>query len=204
MIQYSLYQSVQTVHLHQRNLMPNFPTHTIDTAKDAAKPLLEAAHQAYSFVPNLLATMAEAPALLEGYMTLSGIFNKTNLSETERQIILMTNNRLNGCVYCMAAHTTISQGAKVPSDVIESLRAGRPINDSKLEALRTFAAIINESRGWPSDDQVAAFLALGYNEQSVLEVILGTSLKVMSNYCNHIAQTPVDAAFQPNSWLPSE
>ena len=69
---------------------------------------------AFGFEANLLGNMAEAPALLEGYMTLSGIFDKTNLSETERQIILMTNNRLNGCAYCMAAHTTISQGAGVP------------------------------------------------------------------------------------------
>ncbi len=133
-------------------------------------------------------------------MTLSGIFNKTNLTETERQIILMTNNRLNGCGYCMAAHTTISQGANVANDVIESLRSGTSINDAKLEALRTFSAIINESRGWPTNEQLEAFLAAGYTEQTVLEVILGTSLKVMSNYCNHIARTPVDAAFKPNSW----
>ncbi|MFY2824219.1 carboxymuconolactone decarboxylase family protein [Ruegeria sp. MALMAid1280] len=70
--------------------------------------------------------MAEAPALLEGYMSLAGIFGKTDLSETERQFILMTNNRLNGCTYCMAAHTTISQMANVPSDVIAALRTDTP------------------------------------------------------------------------------
>ncbi len=181
--------------------MSKFPIHTIDNAPLAAKPFLEAAKNAYTFVPNLLASMAEAPALLEGYMTLAGIFNKTNLSETERQIILMTNNRLNGCIYCMAAHTTISQGAGVSADVIESLRAGKPITDAKLEALRNFAVVINESRGWPTDDQVNALIAAGYTKQTVLEVILGTSLKVMSNYTNHIAQTPVDGAFKENTWI---
>jgi uncharacterized peroxidase-related enzyme len=181
--------------------MSNFPIHTTGTAAAAAKPFLEAAKNAYTFVPNLLASMAEAPALIEGYMTLAGIFNKTNLSETERQIILMTNNRLNGCVYCMAAHTTISQGAGVSADVIESLREGKPITDAKLEALRNFSMVINESRGWPTDDQVNALIAAGYTKQTVLEVILGTSLKVMSNYTNHIAQTPVDAAFEENTWI---
>ena len=183
--------------------MTAFTTHSIETAPETAKPLLQGAQSAFSFVPNLLATMAEAPALLEGYMTLAGIFDKTSFSETERQIILMTNNRLNGCQYCMAAHTTISQMAKVPADVIEALRNNTPIADAKLEALRTFAAVINETRGWPTDDQVGAFISAGYTQQNVLEVILGTSLKVLSNYTNHIAETEVDTAFAPNAWAPS-
>ena len=180
--------------------MTNFKTHTIESADAASRPLLEGAKKAYGFVPNLLGTMAEAPALLEGYMTLAGIFDKTDLSETERQIILMTNNRLNGCTYCMAAHTTISQMAKVPADVIEALRNNTPIADAKLEALRQFAIVINETRGWPSQEAVEAFIAAGYTQQTVLEVILGTSLKVMSNYTNHIAETAIDDAFVANSW----
>jgi AhpD family alkylhydroperoxidase len=180
--------------------MTDFRTYDASTAPAASKPLLEKAKAAYGFVPNLLGTMAEAPAILEGYMTLSGIFDKTDFSETERQIILMTNNRLNGCEYCMAAHTSISQMAKVPADIIEALRTNTPIADAKLEALRTFAGVINERRGWPSDAEIEAFLAAGYTRQHVLEVILGTSLKVMSNYTNHIAQTEIDDAFAPNAW----
>lgn len=180
--------------------MTDFATHTFETAPDAAKPLLEAAQKNYGFVPNLLGTMAEAPALLEGYMTLAGIVGKTALSETERQIILMTNNRLNGCTYCMAAHTTISKGAGVPEDVIAALRENTPINDGKLEALRQFSVVVNETRGWPSDADVAAFLSAGYTKQTVLEVVLATAFKVMSNYTNHIAATDLDAAFSPNEW----
>jgi len=180
--------------------MADFPLHTIDSANEASKPFLQSAKNAYSFVPNLLAGMAEAPALLEGYMILAGIFDKTDLTEIERQIILMTNNRLNGCTYCMAADTTISQGAGVPADVIEALRSGTPIADPKLEALRVFAEIINETRGWPTEGQVNALLAAGYTRQTALEVILGTSLKVMSNYNNHIAETPLDDAFKGSAW----
>ena len=180
--------------------MTTFTTHSQQTAPEAAQPFLQKAEEAYSFVPNLLGTMAEAPALLEGYMTLSDIFGKTNLSETERQIILMTNNRLNGCKYCMAAHTSISQMAGVNEDVIEALRTNTAINNPKLEALRTFTAVINESRGWPSEEQLAAFISAGYSQQNVLEVILGTSLKTMSNYTNHIAETKLDDAFAANAW----
>ena len=112
----------------------------------------------------------------------------------------MTNSSQNGCTYCMAAHTSISQMAKVPDNIIESLRTNTPIKDSKLEALHTFAIIINETRGWPSQEQVSVFLAAGYTKQTILEVIVGTSIKVLSNYTNHVAETKIDDAFASNAW----
>lgn len=120
--------------------MIDFETHTIETAPDAAKPILQSALKGYGFVPNLYAAMAQAPTILEGYMSLSAIFSKTDLSETERQIILMTNNRLNGCKYCMAAHTTLSQMAGVADDIVDALRNDTAIADTKLEAFRLHSA----------------------------------------------------------------
>ncbi len=180
--------------------MTEFATHTVETAPEAAKPILEGVQKKLGFVPNLMGTMAEAPALLEAYTTISGIFGKTDLSETERQIILMTNNRLNGCTYCMAAHTTISKSAGVPDDVIDALRNDTPIADTKLEALRQFSIVVNTTQGWPTETDIAALLAVGYTQQTVLEVVLGAAFKVLSNYTNHIAETELDAAFAPNVW----
>lgn len=182
--------------------MSQFTTHTIETAGDSKK-LLEGARKAFGFVPNLLAVMAESPAMLEGYMTLSGIFDKSDLSSTERQIILMVNNRLNNCGYCMAAHSTISTMQGVPDDVIAALRDGTPLANAKFEALRVFAVKINESRGWPEAKDVQALIDAGYSKRTVLEVVLGTALKVLSNYTNHIAQTPVDTAFAGSAWSPN-
>lgn len=180
--------------------MTNFTTHTLDSAPGAAKPILQDALKAYGFVPNLYATMAEAPTILEGYTTLSNIFGKAALSETERQIILMTNNRLNGCEYCMAAHTTLSQMGGVNAEIIEALRNNTPIANSKLEALRQLTSALFGSRGWLSNTQIEEFLAVGYTRQTILEVILGTALKTLSNYTNHIAETDLDVAFEPNTW----
>ena len=83
--------------------MLDYKIHTIESAPDAAKPVLKAARQKLGFVPNLMATMSESHVLVESYLTMMGLFDKTSLSPTEREIILMTNNRLNGCTYCMAA-----------------------------------------------------------------------------------------------------
>jgi len=113
--------------------MIDFKIHTMESAGES-KPLLEKSKKAAGMVPNLHAVMAESPALLEAYQAVSAIFSsKTNLSVTEQQIIVMVNNRLNGCTYCMAAHTSIMQMGKVPEDVITSLREGTQIADPKLD-----------------------------------------------------------------------
>ncbi len=180
--------------------MAKFDTHTIETAPENSKKILAGVTEKYTFLPNLLGNMATSPALLEAYTTMADIFAKTDLSETERQIILMTMNRLNGCTYCMAAHSTIAKGAGVSESVIQSLRKNTAIDDPKLEALRQFAITMNDSRGYPSDEAVQAFLDAGYTQQTMLEVVLGISLKVMSNYTNHIADTQLDAVFSANVW----
>lgn len=182
--------------------MPDYQQHTVESAPDASKPTLQAIESKLGFVPNLMATMAEAPVMVESYMTMMALFDKSDLSATEREIILMTNNRLNGCTYCMAAHSTVAKLSGVDGSVLEALRSGAPIADPKLEALRTFSSIINESRGWATAEQVEAFLAAGYSKQTVLEVIVGTSLKVLSNYTTHIVHPPLDAAFAPMAWTP--
>jgi AhpD family alkylhydroperoxidase len=89
---------------------------------------------------------------------------RRDLSPTERQIVLMVNNRLNGCTYCMAAHTAIAKGQGVPDDVIEALRSGTELSDPKLDALRVFAVKINESRGWPEQRDIDALLDAGYTD----------------------------------------
>ncbi len=180
--------------------MTQFETHTIETAPEGSKKILEGATAKYTFLPNLLGKMAEAPATLEAYVTLAGIFDKANLSVTERQVIMMTVNRLNGCTYCMAAHSKISKMTGVADDVIEALRNNTAIADPKLEALRQFTIAMNEKRGWPSDGDVQAFLAAGYTKQTMLEVVLGISYKTISNFTNHLAQTPVDEAFSADAW----
>lgn len=180
--------------------MKPFILHTLASAPEASQPLLSIVQQNFGFIPNLLAGMAKSPALLEGYRSLAACFDKTQLSETERQIILLTTSRLNGCRYCMAAHTVIAKSAGVPDAVVSALRNNTPIDDAKLEALRQFAGTVTERRGWLEEGDLQGFYAAGYTQENVLEVILGVGLKILSNYTNHITQTPVDKVFEQAVW----
>lgn len=176
------------------------PIHTVESAPAAARDILSGAQKKLGFVPNLYAMMASAPALVKAYTTLSGIFEETSFNATERQVILMTVSYVNECEYCVAAHTVLAGMQKVPSDVVAAIRGGSPIADPKLEALRRYTAAVVTSRGWPSDNEAKALLQAGYGPTQMLEVVLGVGIKILSNYANHIGETPLDAAFSPAAW----
>lgn len=178
----------------------SYKVHTPETAPEAAKEILNGAKKAFGFVPNLLGTMAEAPALVKAYTTLARIFEESSFTPAERQTVLLTVSYENGCEYCVAAHSVIAGMQKVPADVIASIRNGTAIADKKLEALRRFTATMVKTRGWPSAEAVKAFLDAGYGQQQVLEVVLGVGFKTLSNYANHVAGTPLDAAFAAAAW----
>lgn len=178
----------------------SYPVHTVETAPAAAREVLEGAKRAYGFLPNLLGVMAEAPALVKAYRTLAGLFEETSFTPAKRQTILLTVSAENSCSYCVAAHSVIAAMQKVPTVVTEAIRSGRPIGDSKLEALRRFTATIVKTRGWPSEEDTKSFLHAGYSEAQVLEVVLGVGFKTLSNYTNHLAHTPLDEAFAKASW----
>ncbi len=184
-------------------MMTDFGVHTIKSAPEASRPILEKAQKTLGFVPNLYGIFAESPAMLEAYATLGGIFDRsTSFSATERQVVLLTAIFENECDYCMAAHSTIAGMQCVPDDVVQALRGGEPIPDARLEALSDFARKVVRERGWVSEGDVQAFLDAGFTQAQLLEVILGIGMKTLSNYANHIARTPVDEAFQANAWTP--
>lgn len=178
-----------------------FIVHTKETAPENSLVLLQDAEKAFRFVPNLIGMMAESPALTKGYLSIAQIFDETSFSPTQRQVIILTASRYNQCHYCMAAHSVIAEMQKVPQDVVDAIRNDNPIADVKLEALRKFTTQVVDKRGWVSNEEIQAFVDAGYARQQILEVILGISFKTLSNYVNHITNTPVDTAFAKKAWL---
>ena len=50
------------------------------------------------------------------------------------------------------------------------------------------------------DYYVQTFIGAGFSREQVIEVILGITQKTLSNYVNHLADTPLDDAFAPREW----
>ena len=169
--------------------MTKFPTHTQATAPSAALPLLEEMQRRFGVALNLFGSMAESPALLEAYVGLSKVFERSALNELHQTIVLLTVSRYHQCHYCMAAHSVGADAAKVPYEITEAIR-------------RHFTQHLVERRGWAEPHEVDELLAAGFSRAQLLDVIVGVALKTLSNYTNHIAGTAVDEALAHRAWAP--
>lgn len=179
---------------------------TIETAEPRAQAALETAQKRLGFVPNMYAGMANAPGLLDTYLFGYGLFREeSGFTPAEQEVVFLTISYLNGCTYCMAAHSMIGEKkSNVPASSLEALREGRALPDPKLDALSIFTRIMVDSRGRPTQAQLQDFLDAGHTERHVLEVILAIAVKTLSNYSNHLFHTEVDPAFAAYRWQEEE
>lgn len=181
--------------------MRNFTKYDVESAPQASKAILQGAQQQMGAIPGLLALMAESPQTLQGYNQLHQQFTQSSFDAEELTVVWQTINVEHECHYCVPAHTAIAHSMKVDANLTQALREGAPMPTAKLQALHDFTLSMVRTRGNVSDADLAAFYAAGYGHKQVLEVILGLSQKVISNYVNRVAITPVDEMFQPYAWV---
>ena len=172
------------------------------TAPEGVRTTLADVEKKYGFIPNLYRVFAHAPSALDSYLALSDAFQRGTLSPTERNIVLLAVSRENGCQYCVAVHSTVADMQKDPPHHTDAIRNDVPIDDRKLEALRRFTQAVVRERGNLDADQVQAFLDAGYQAHQVLEILVGVTMKTLSNYTNHLAEPPLDQAFAGRAWKP--
>ncbi|WP_372572217.1 carboxymuconolactone decarboxylase family protein [Ruegeria jejuensis] len=180
--------------------MTEFKLYDEANAPEASKPLLAGSKERLGFVPNLHAVMAEAPGLLEAYQVVGGLFQQSSFDKDELTVIWQTINVEHNCTYCVPGHTAVAKMMKVDDEISNALRDETPLPTERLEALRSFTLKMLRGRGNVADADVEAFLAAGFTKQQIFEVILGMAHKVMSNYTNHIANTPIDPMVAPLAW----
>jgi len=175
---------------------------TLETAAPRARAVMEAAHAKLGLVPNMYGGMANCPGLLDTYAHGYTLFREeSGFTPAEQEVVLLTVSRENGCHYCVAAHSFIADTmSKVPPAVTDAIRDGQPIDDSKLAALHVFTRIMVEKRGLPTQADVDAFLAAGYSENHILDIVLAIAVKTLSNYSNHLFHTTVDGMFENRAW----
>ena len=180
--------------------MADFPLHDESTAPEGARQHLAGARRRMGFITTLNAVMAESPELLAGYNALAEQFGKSSLPAVAKHVVLITASVENNCSYCVAAHSTLARRADTAPEIVEALRAGKPLSDPGLEAVRRLTQAMVAGRGWVNDEEIDAFLAAGHTRRNVLDIVLGVGMKTLSNYTNHIAHTPLDPAWEDQEW----
>ena len=177
----------------------HYPLHDRESAPEDARGVLAAMHNKFGFDLNLFAKIATSSKALKAYTGVNEIFARSSFSPLEQQVVLLTVSGYNGCDYCVAAHTTGSLRQDLSEQAIRAAGSGAPIEDEKLEALRLFTHKMVDQRGVLNEGELEAFLAAGHTPENALEVVLGIAMKTLSNYANHLMDTPLDEPFLANA-----
>jgi len=167
-----------------------FPS--VDTAPAATQATLNAVGKALGVVPNLFRTVANSPAALKGYTGLSAASGEGTLSKQTLERIALAVAEMNGCGYCLSAHTYLARNVAKLDDVeISANRNGRS-NDIKADAAVRFAVQVAQARGHVLDADLTAVKAAGFSDGEVVEIVLAVALNTFTNYLNEVAETEID------------
>lgn len=165
---------------------------SIEAAPAGAQPFLEGAKKQLGSVPNLFRVIANSPAALEGYFGLNGALAKGTLDAKTRGRIALAVAEINGCGYCLSAHTYLGKNlAKLDDAEMTANRSGTS-NDLKADAAVRFAAKVVRERGHVSDADVAAVKLAGYDDAQIVEIVAHVALNTLTNYINEVTKTEID------------
>lgn len=168
-----------------------------NAATGIAKEILDGTKAKLGFVPNMYRAMANSGGYLSTYVHGYNAFRQeSGFNPAEQELIFLVISRENGCDYCLAAHSMIADKvSKLDPEALAAARLGNTIPDEKLHSLAVFTSHVFSTRGIISNAQATAFLAAGYEEKQIMEIVLAIAVKTLSNYSNHIHHSEVDDAF---------
>jgi uncharacterized peroxidase-related enzyme len=171
--------------------MTRLPALDPQTATGKTKTLFDAVQKKLGRVPNLMRTLANAPAALEGYLGLSATLGTGTLNAKEREQLALAVAEANLCDYCLSAHTAIGGMVGLSTDDVAKARQATA-RDPKTTALLKLARSIVVNRGDIPDTDLAAARAAGLTDGEIVEATANVALNIFTNYINHVAQTVVD------------
>ena len=163
-----------------------------DTATGKTKELFNAIEGKLGMVPNMMKTMGNSPAFLEGYLNLSSALSSGSLGAQTGELIALAVAEANACSYCLSAHTYIGGNMlKIKDDAMLAARSGRS-DVPKIDAILKFALSLVIKRGHVDDVDVATVKAAGVTDGQIGEIIGQVALNILTNYFNNTADTVVD------------
>jgi AhpD family alkylhydroperoxidase len=165
-----------------------FTEHTLESAPPASRRLIEATAKHLGHVPAAVARLAESPEMLSTFLKASGTFESTTLDPIAQEVVVMTIATRNGCHVCIDMHSARLEALDADAGLIGALRDQKPLDDARLEAIRTFTLQLLAGTGAATDEEVAAFLAHGYTLRNALEVVLGIGTYTMSTFANRLVR----------------
>ncbi|MCH7878547.1 MAG: carboxymuconolactone decarboxylase family protein [candidate division Zixibacteria bacterium] len=171
--------------------MKNLNVLTNEQASPEVQAIFAAITKKYGKVPNLYAVTANSPVALKAVLDYGDTLGTGEFTAKEQESVALVVAQVNGCQYCLAAHTAVGKMLGFSKEETLSIRSGNS-DDPKLGALVALAGEIVLSKGWPAQKLVDDFFAAGFSKAALVELIGLVSLNVFKNYLNHVADAPLD------------
>ena len=166
---------------------------------DETKPLLDAMHGLFGFVPNLGHALAVEPSVLSAYLVWLDSLGATSLDAVAQQVAMAAASRENAADYGVAVHATLAGKLGASAEMVDALRSGSTLADPKLEAVRQFATAIASKRTQVSDSDVNLLRAAGFDRRAAVAIAIAVSCKTLANTVAHLSRVEIDAGFQPGA-----
>jgi AhpD family alkylhydroperoxidase len=178
--------------------VPEFETHTVESAPSASRALLQGLQDQVGFIPNLAATMAGSPTLLDAFLGLRSAVARGSMDPVAREVVAITVALETGCSYCVAAHSTFAVKSGAPAGLVEAVRAGRALDDRRLQALVSFARAV--VRREDVKGRARELAGVGFGADQILETLAVIAVPMVASSVFHLTAAELDAAFQPQAW----
>jgi alkylhydroperoxidase family enzyme len=182
--------------------VPQYRLHTIESAPEKARDGLRALQHDFGFIPNVAATMAESPVEMNAFVPLFKQFHSGTLTETHRQVLLLSNAVANTSAWAVAMHSTLSLQQGVDASDVQAMREGRLPAEPKQAALSALTRVLIERRGHADDVDLATFSKAGFSPAQALEVVVGLAGSTFTNYTAGITNPALEDIFQAQAWSP--
>jgi uncharacterized peroxidase-related enzyme len=164
---------------------------SLDNAPEASKATLDAVRRQLGLVPNLFRLIGLSPAALTAYTGFNGALTKALDAKTRERIALAVA-QVNGCDYCLSAHTYLGLNlAKIGPEEIALNRKGTSA-DPKAHAAVHFAAKVTRERGHVDEADLAAVREAGFSDAQIVEIVALVAENSFTNYLNEVAKTDID------------
>ena len=171
--------------------MPRITAVDPAVATGAAKQLLDIVQSQLGMTPNLMRTLANAPAALKGFLDLNTALAGGVLDKKFREQIALAVAQANACDYCLSAHSALGAMVGLTPNEVTASREGRS-SEARRDAGLKLAQSIVASRGQVPDASILKARAAGLNDAEMTEIVVNVALNILTNYLNHVAQTVVD------------
>ena len=173
--------------------MSRIPLIPADQVSEPAAALFSQIRKAMGKVPNAYATIgAYSPAALGLMLSADAALAQGALSRQEIEAIRLAVSDINGCDYCVAAHTMVGRKAGLAPESMKQIREGDDTGDAKRDALLHFVRTVQMTRGTVPAEVLAAVQAAGYSPQQVIEALLAVSMITFTNLVNRVNDTEID------------